>query len=413
VMVVGPTDSGKTSLCRTLVAWATRMGWSPLMVDLDPGQQDLTVPGAIGAVAVNRASLAVDEAGVAGRAVSFFAGGASPADNQEAFRAAMRRLASVTVARASRFADEAVTELAARASSASSAAPLDWRVVAADPPAAACAAAGGMVINWSGFVDVASVGYVLLMQAARWFNVDVVLVVGSERLQVALTKDLSVALPDAAFPPSSASSASSASSGSAAITVTSVPRSGGVVERSQTARRESRNARVEAYFYGPSSGSVEDVAQSVRDRLSKAGVAASLSPADAPPPHPAHQVSLTPSSKTLRLATSAGASSSAPVTLVRLVGTTSSAAHVPLDAASALTALQVEPITVLSKRELEGHVLGVSFAATNDDVPHVPLAGFLHVTAVDEDKQTLVVLAPTAEPLPANILVLTPVVWRP
>ena len=38
VMIVGPTDSGKTSLCKLLVNYAVRMGRRPVFVDLDVGQ---------------------------------------------------------------------------------------------------------------------------------------------------------------------------------------------------------------------------------------------------------------------------------------------------------------------------------------------------------------------------------------
>jgi ATPase subunit of ABC transporter with duplicated ATPase domains len=38
VLVVGPTDVGKSTLCRLLVNYAVRSGHTPLLVDLDVGQ---------------------------------------------------------------------------------------------------------------------------------------------------------------------------------------------------------------------------------------------------------------------------------------------------------------------------------------------------------------------------------------
>jgi polyribonucleotide 5'-hydroxyl-kinase len=35
-IVVGPTDSGKTTLCRILLSYAHKMGHQPLYIDLDP-----------------------------------------------------------------------------------------------------------------------------------------------------------------------------------------------------------------------------------------------------------------------------------------------------------------------------------------------------------------------------------------
>ena len=37
-MVVGPSDAGKSSLCRTLLNYAVQTQWTPLFVDVDVGQ---------------------------------------------------------------------------------------------------------------------------------------------------------------------------------------------------------------------------------------------------------------------------------------------------------------------------------------------------------------------------------------
>ncbi len=37
VIVLGPTDSGKSTLCRLLCNWGVRSGWQPTFVDLDVG----------------------------------------------------------------------------------------------------------------------------------------------------------------------------------------------------------------------------------------------------------------------------------------------------------------------------------------------------------------------------------------
>ena len=41
LQVVGPTDVGKSSLCRLLLNWAVRSSWGPTMVDLDIGEWPL------------------------------------------------------------------------------------------------------------------------------------------------------------------------------------------------------------------------------------------------------------------------------------------------------------------------------------------------------------------------------------
>jgi polyribonucleotide 5'-hydroxyl-kinase len=37
VILVGPTDAGKSTVCRLLVNWAVRSGFEPTLVDLDVG----------------------------------------------------------------------------------------------------------------------------------------------------------------------------------------------------------------------------------------------------------------------------------------------------------------------------------------------------------------------------------------
>ncbi|KAL2020460.1 hypothetical protein VTK56DRAFT_8426 [Thermocarpiscus australiensis] len=49
VMVCGPPNSGKTTLARTLVALATRMGGQPLMASVDPREGLLSLPGTVSA----------------------------------------------------------------------------------------------------------------------------------------------------------------------------------------------------------------------------------------------------------------------------------------------------------------------------------------------------------------------------
>lgn len=52
VIVAGPTDSGKSTLCRMLLSWAAKRGWKPTYVDLDIGQGSISLPGSIGATPV-------------------------------------------------------------------------------------------------------------------------------------------------------------------------------------------------------------------------------------------------------------------------------------------------------------------------------------------------------------------------
>jgi polyribonucleotide 5'-hydroxyl-kinase len=49
VLVVGPKDSGKTSLIKTLTAYATRASGTPIVINLDPSEGMLCLPGSVSA----------------------------------------------------------------------------------------------------------------------------------------------------------------------------------------------------------------------------------------------------------------------------------------------------------------------------------------------------------------------------
>ncbi|KAK0393449.1 hypothetical protein QR680_000216 [Steinernema hermaphroditum] len=53
-MVVGPTDVGKSTVCRILTNYAVRMGHTPMYVDVDVGQGNVSVAGTIGALMIDR-----------------------------------------------------------------------------------------------------------------------------------------------------------------------------------------------------------------------------------------------------------------------------------------------------------------------------------------------------------------------
>ena len=50
VLIVGPKDHGKSTTARTLAAYATRLDRTPIFVDIDVSQGNLTIPGCLSAV---------------------------------------------------------------------------------------------------------------------------------------------------------------------------------------------------------------------------------------------------------------------------------------------------------------------------------------------------------------------------
>ena len=54
ILIAGPTDVGKSTLCRVLLNYAVRSNRTPIFVDLDIGQNNISIPGTIGALLVSK-----------------------------------------------------------------------------------------------------------------------------------------------------------------------------------------------------------------------------------------------------------------------------------------------------------------------------------------------------------------------
>lgn len=54
LLVCGGVDVGKSTLIKVLLNYACRRGYTPIWVDLDIGQGDITAPGCLSASTVDR-----------------------------------------------------------------------------------------------------------------------------------------------------------------------------------------------------------------------------------------------------------------------------------------------------------------------------------------------------------------------
>lgn len=98
VMVVGPMDVGKSTLCKILLNYAVRMGRRPIYVDLDVGQGAISCPGTIGALLVERP--ATIEEGFSQQAPLIYNfGHTSPSGNGKLYTVLVSKLAEVTLER--------------------------------------------------------------------------------------------------------------------------------------------------------------------------------------------------------------------------------------------------------------------------------------------------------------------------
>ncbi|XP_065581997.1 protein CLP1 homolog isoform X2 [Artemia franciscana] len=192
VMVVGPADVGKSTLCRMMLNWGVRMGRKPLFVDLDVGQGNISIPGTIGAVMVERPAMPGDGYNLNAPLVYHY-GHISPEKNLELLKIVTSKLASFVLQKFE----------------------TNKRV-----------AHSGMIINTCGWVK--GDGYKLLTHAASAFEVDLIVVLDQERLYNELIRDM----PNF-------------------VKVVFQPKSGGAVERNRQFRISTRESKVRQYFYGP------------------------------------------------------------------------------------------------------------------------------------------------------------------
>ena len=191
VMIVGPSDVGKTTLTRILCNYAVRRQRNPVYIDLDLGQGSISVPGTLCMSVIERT--AEVEGGFSDAAPLVYHFGAdTPSSNLALYHLLMTKMAEAMFAKFD-----------------------------SDPKVKA----SGAIINTCGWVSQG--GYKALLHAAEAFQVKVVLVLDQERLFNELKRDLPKF-----------------------VQTVFAPKSGGVVVRSKNFRSEARDARIREYFYG-------------------------------------------------------------------------------------------------------------------------------------------------------------------
>ncbi|KAL5006475.1 hypothetical protein ScPMuIL_015281 [Solemya velum] len=191
VLVVGPTDVGKSTLCHLLLNYAVACGHSPVFVDIDVGQNDIAIPGTLGAMVVERPA-DVEEGFSLTAPLVFHYGHNSPAQNPTLFNILVSKLGEIINTKCNEIKKSNYS---------------------------------GVIINTGGWVR--GTGYDAIKHAAGAFEVDVVIVLDQERLYNELKRDMP-----------------------GFVKVILLPKSGGVVERNRNIRTEFRDQKVREYFYG-------------------------------------------------------------------------------------------------------------------------------------------------------------------
>lgn len=261
VLVVGPKDSGKTTLVKMLAAYATRSGRTPLVVSLDPSEGMLCLPGSISAAVMGTgAVLDVEDAAGGGWGSSAIGGSsavpvknplvyhygyAGPEERPEVFKPVATRLA---LAATSRFEEDEGVKQAG---------------VLVDIGGGVCQGKAGLDVLSHVVSEFSSTSVRLLsllylkstplppnpplltpprhLPASTRANsltraqiVNVLLTLGSERLY----SDLLKRFPTSHLPPDEQ------------IHILRLPKSGGCVDRDDTYMRLVRQQHIRTYFFG-------------------------------------------------------------------------------------------------------------------------------------------------------------------
>ncbi|KAL3844252.1 hypothetical protein ACJIZ3_001655 [Penstemon smallii] len=363
VIVVGPTDSGKSTLSRMLLSWAAKQGWKPTFVDLDIGQGTITIPGCIAATPIE---LPIDpvEGVPLDMPLVYFHGHATPRYlilHRKTFCTWSLLVAYPLYLLVPTFIHSQVASLGLWAIFSvlyvftpsyvvHFSANVDLYKVLVKELAQILerqfagnveSRAAGMVINTMGWTE--GVGYELLLHAIDTFNASVVLVLGQEKLWSMLKDVLK---------------------NKGNVDVVKLQKSGGVVSRNAKVRQKSRAYKIREYFYGLSND-------------------------------------LSPHSNIVNFS---------DLCIYRVGGgPPAPRSALPIGAEPATDPTRLTPVYI--NRDLLHLVLAVSYAKEPEEIISSNVAGFIWITDINLESKKITYLAPSAGSLPGKYLIMGSLTW--
>ncbi|KAI8076436.1 Pre-mRNA cleavage complex II protein Clp1-domain-containing protein [Gilbertella persicaria] len=203
VLVIGPHDVGKTSLCKILVSYALRQGGVPIYVSLDTTEGSITMPGTVTATCINNiidveegfgsSATTAASMGSSTMPLAYYYGFENPDENVKLYKMVTTQLS------------EAIKQR-----------------IAVDEECRT----SGFIIDTAGLID--HVGYDIIQHVIEEFSVNVVIVLGHERLYSDMTRILA----------------------GKSVSVVKLSKSGGVVERDRQFKTRLQRTKIHEYFYG-------------------------------------------------------------------------------------------------------------------------------------------------------------------
>ncbi|KAJ9052734.1 Cleavage polyadenylation factor subunit clp1, variant 2 [Entomophthora muscae] len=204
VLIVGPKDSGKSSLAKILLSYAVRQGREPVFIALDPNEGSITMPGCLSAIPLKHqldvelgmanVLSATSEDDAVPQPLVYYYGYPSPADNIKLYHIQVDRLGEMLNKRLESDKENRVS---------------------------------GCIIDTCGLAD--DIGFNAHTHAIKALDANVVMVVGHERLYSDLLR---------------------ANKDNNNITILRLAKSGGVVNRDPVLMRHLQMKSIREYFYG-------------------------------------------------------------------------------------------------------------------------------------------------------------------
>ncbi|KAL4794498.1 hypothetical protein BDV19DRAFT_364693 [Aspergillus venezuelensis] len=219
VLILGPEDAGKTSLSKILTGYAVKVGREPIVVNLDPTEGMLSVPGTLTATAF-RAMLDVEEgwgsspmSGPSAVPVKlplvYFYPMVNPLEAEgSVYRPIVSRLALSVMGRMAEDEDARET---------------------------------GIIVDTPGILSQSRAGaQEMINHIVTEFSITTILVIGSERLYSLMMKNYD----------NKPSSSASAAASDERISVVKLSKSGGCVDRDAGFMKNVRESQIRTYFFG-------------------------------------------------------------------------------------------------------------------------------------------------------------------
>ncbi|KAI9880611.1 MAG: Cleavage polyadenylation factor subunit clp1 [Pleopsidium flavum] len=224
VLIVGPENAGKTSLVKILTGYATRIGRQPVVVNLDSREGMLSIPGTLSAAAFS--SIVDVEEGWGSSPTSgpspvpvklplvYYYGLPSPEENSTMFKPIVTRLALAVMSRLQEDGE---------------------------------AREAGCLIDTPGVISQGKGGYEIIQHIVAEFSINVLVVLGSERLYSDMLRRFN----------------GHRTSTDETISVVKLDKSGGCVDRDDAYMKRARQGQIREYFFGDAKSTLSPHTQQV------------------------------------------------------------------------------------------------------------------------------------------------------